>query len=136
MSSNDSRVRKKVILMLSFLFSFSFAILNSDNSTMITPSVTAGQDFTFLALGRKRLCQLYFKRISLNIFFFSPKTMLNSRWALSCSRDIKIALGGMVEAIYRGQLKASVMFFLERLNFCFKCIYEKFPLCVEASRNN
>lgn len=38
---------------------------------MITPSVTAGQDFTFLALGRKRLCQLYFKRIALNIFFFS-----------------------------------------------------------------
>lgn len=57
--------------MLSFLFSVSFAILNSDNSTMITPSVTAGQDFTFLALGRKRLCQLYFKRIALNIFFFS-----------------------------------------------------------------
>ena len=48
--------------------------------------------------------------------------MVNSRWALSCSRDIKIALGGMVEANYRGHLKASVMFFLERLNFCFKCI--------------
>ena len=48
------------------------------------------------------------------LLFFSPKTMLNSRWALSCSRHIKIALGEMVEANYRGHLKASVMFFLER----------------------